>query len=362
MSTDGARVPTVIDISKGSDDYTTCYYRALRDCGMRVIDGDFSMSWLLGHRPRADYLHLHWPSFLYASDTALRTLLQFVRFVLLLVLARLRGIRLLWTAHNLRPHERSAVAGVDLLARKLVIALSTRIFVHGGSAALRLACAFPASQRKLTLLPHGHWIGFYADEHTRPAARAWLGIPAAQYVFLFFGRCRPYKNLEQLTQCFQRYDGANVALWIVGEFHDPSYLARVEAEVARAPQRIRLEARFVPNDEIQLYLKACDVVVLPYAEILTSGAAMLALTFGRPVVAPRIGHLQDVVNADCGVLYDVSESDGLMRAMMQAAQCHFDETAIRAHAQCFRWSDAAQRTLVALQNDRLRSAFGHQSS
>jgi beta-1,4-mannosyltransferase len=339
---------TIIGLPIGPDAYTTCYYSALQSGGVRVIEGNFSGGWLLANRHGADYLHLHWPSFIYKDKSAIASLRKFVRFVLLLALTRLCGIRLLWTAHNLYPHDRNKIAVLDRLGRKILVSLSYRIFVHGSSAASTVTQEFPGVRGKLVIIPHGNWIGFYKDECTRATARARLKIPADQFVFLFVGLCKEYKNLEYLVKCFQDGPFGEAALWIVGHFQEAEYHARVKAQIERRPQGIRLEDRFVPNDELQYYLAACNVVVLAYADILTSGAAMLAISFGRPVIAPRLGHLQDVINPECGILYDPSDAGGLARAMQQAQTRNFDDAAIRQHARRFSWRDAAMRTISAL--------------
>ena len=182
----------------------------------------------------------------------------------------------------------------------------------------------------------------------RAAARARLGIPDDQFVFLSFGSCREYKNLEHLVRSFQRSAARGASLWIVGRFQSDEYAKRVKRQIDERPQAIRFVDAFIPDQEVQHYFVACDVVVFSYADVLTSGAAMLALGFGRPVVAPRLGHLQDVIDSASGVLYDPAEPDGLAKAMTAAAARRFDESTIQKHARRFDWRDAAARTLSAL--------------
>jgi beta-1,4-mannosyltransferase len=43
----------------------------------------------------------------------------------------------------------------------------------------------------------------------------------------------------------------------------------------------------VPDGEMQYYLRAADIAVLPYHRGLNSGVLLLALSFGLPVVAPE---------------------------------------------------------------------------
>ncbi len=340
---------TIAGIPIESDAYTACYYEALRRAGARVIKGDLSGRWLLANRRRVDFLHLHWPSFFYSDRSAIAGTKKFVRFVLLLALARLCGIRLLWTAHNLYPHERSRLEFLDSLGRRILVSLSHRVFAHGESAATIVAREFPGARSKLVTIPHGHWIGHYADETDRADARARLGISSDQFVFLSFGSCREYKNLEHLIRSFQKEDIGESALWVVGRFQDAGYAARVRRQIDQRPQRIHLVERYVPDDEIQHYLAACNVVVLAYAEVLTSGGAMLGISFGRPVVAPRLGHLQDVIDPKCGLLYDPADPGNLSHAMALVHGQNFDEAFIRRHARKFDWQIAALRTISALQ-------------
>jgi len=342
-------VVAIAGIPMAADAYTACYYRALRNTGAEVSEGDLSGRWLISYRGRLDYLHLHWPSFLYHDSGIVSGLARFMRFALLLALARLCRIRLLWTAHNLYPHERSRPALLDRLAREILIRVSHRVFVHGDCAAAIVAHEFPSARHKLVVIPHGHWIGHYPCSSDRAAARARLGIPQDQFVYLSFGSCREYKNLEYLVRSFQEIPSRDSALWIVGRFQDQNYAERVRRQIEERPRGIRLVDIYVQDEEIQHYFCACDIAVLAYADVLTSGGAMLALGFGRPVIAPRLGHLQDVIDARCGILYEPRDPKGLGRAMEVAATRNFDEAAIFQHARRFDWQDAAARTLSALQ-------------
>src|SRR5258706_4673184 len=209
---------TIIGIPIGPDTYTTCYYSALQDSGVRVIKGDFAGRWLLANRHGADYLHLNWPSFLYGDKSAIVSLKKFVRFIFLLVLTRLCGIRLLWTAHNLYPHDRNKIAVLDRLGRKILVSLSYRVFVHGSSAASTVTQEFPGVRGKAVIIPHGNWIGFSKDECPRSPPPPRLKIPADQFVFLFVGLCKEYKNLEYLVKCFQDGPFGDAALWMLGHF------------------------------------------------------------------------------------------------------------------------------------------------
>src|ERR1700743_33515 len=122
----------VIAFPKSGIAYNDCFYAAVEREGVEVLDGDLSRRWLLANICRGDWVHLHWPSFGYnVSGSRMRAIIWFTRFVALLLLARAKGAQIVWTAHNLLPHDRCSIAGLDVLGRHIVIRLSRFILIHG---------------------------------------------------------------------------------------------------------------------------------------------------------------------------------------------------------------------------------------
>ena len=60
---------------------------------------------------------------------------------------------------------------------------------------------------------------------------------------------------------------------------------------------------FIPENEVQLFFNASDIVVLPYKKILTSGSALLALSFGNYILAPASGNILDIMDERIGYFY-----------------------------------------------------------
>ena len=337
----------VVIAEANSHPYHRCFYGALEKLGVRLVDGTFSFRWLMKNLNAGEYLHLHWPSFHYSGTTKpFGVLLLFVRFVAVLLLVRMRGAKLLWTAHNLMPHVPTPIPGMDWLGRRIVIGLSHRVFVHGASAGAALEKRFPQVSDKLALLQHGHWIDYYPHTRSKSQARSRLGIRSEAYVFLFIGWCKEYKNVDGLIKAFRQLP-FEALLIIAGKFQRDEYRKLILA-MAEGDQRIKVYPCHVPDEELQDFLGACDCVVLPYFEILTSGAAMLALSFGRPVVSVKMGCLMDVVANEVGVLFDPNNPDGLQQALIEVKRRCFDEQKILAHARGFSWNDSARSFIEAL--------------
>jgi len=98
-----------------------------------------------------------------------------------------------------------------------------------------------------------------------------------------------------------------------------------------------LVPEFIVDEAIQLYMNACDVFVLPYKDITTSGAAALALSFGRPIIAPAITSFPEVITSEVGILYDTSQPNGLVSALREARTRSWSESKIFDYAHQFDW-------------------------
>ena len=90
------------------------------------------------------------------------------------------------------------------------------------------------------------------------------------------------------------------------------------APLAAADARVRLDLGFVPDEELQVYLRAADVVAAPFLEIFTSGSVLLAMSFERAVIAPRRGCVAETLDDAGGLLYDADDPRGLERALRAA--------------------------------------------
>ena len=341
------QISRIVALPKSGHAYNELFYRAVESEGVQVVEGDFSGSWIWSNVKAGDALHLHWPSHSYETKGGQGAQLWSVlRWAALVLLGRYKGARIIWTAHNLLPHVPSNPPSVDVLARHLLIAVADLILVHGNSAAQTLVDRFPRVRGKLVLIPHGNWIGYYPATHCRETAQAALRVSSETFVFLFIGACARYKNLDGLVRSFLEL-GGDALLIVAGRFEDVSYYEEVLG-LAKSSPRIRLYPGFVPDSEVQKYLIACDAVVVPYREILTSGSAMLAFSFGRPVVSVSLGFLKDVVTPEVGMLFGPDEPDGLRRALMEIQVRHFDEEAILDHARHYTYEEAAKLFIKAL--------------
>lgn len=290
-----ARHPLVVQAepafrTEKANPYTADLYRALQRRGAVVRDLHYGRLLL----ERTDVIHLHWPDLSFLSGPRLyRHVCRLALFYGSLALSRRRGTVLVWTVHNVAAHEERSTARLRALADKLllknvdgIISLTAEGVVSARSAYPELA-AVPAE-----VIPHGHYRDSYDFTIGRAEAREKLGLDAHRPVIVSVGQIRRYKNVPHLIRVFRESD-VDATLLIAGKISPPELEAEIR-EAARGDDRIVVDARFLPDDEIAAALVAADLVILPYARIQNSGSAILAVSADRPVLVPQLGAMQEL--------------------------------------------------------------------
>ena len=367
MTDSGTEQLTVLmsPIYSDSNPYQSELIRALEAHNVRVhpVDDVGAFPLLSGVRRHGvpDVLHLHWVHRFFIAERRGRPLfavLLSVRLFFELVVLKLLGVRLVWTVHNLVNHEGHAQRS-ELATRHVVARLADRIVVHCESAVGTVRDRYRLPDHvgdRIRVVPHGNFADAYRDEITKTEARRRLELPEDDPIFLYFGLIRPYKNVPELAETFQTVDG-DARLLIVGK----PWNEAIEDRVRRActgDNRIETVLEYVPDEEVQVYLRAADAVVLPFDSILTSGSAVLGMTFGRAVIAPRLGCLPELVGSSGGILYEPSDPDGLRsglhRVMKNPEGLAAMERRNRAAARQLDWDHIGERTrTVYLQGSKL---------
>lgn len=269
-----------------------------------------------------DIIHLHWLTYLFMTHkNILRVIYRAIRFCLMILQARLSKIKIVWTLHNIENHEKRLV-WLDYLVSLFISRLADELICHShtGKKSFMQHFRIPAN-KPFHVIPHAHYKSFYPNDVTPSSARERLGVASNTFVFLFFGLIRPYKGVLKLLNAYAEFKQKNkekTLLYICGKPLQEAYYAEVQKKAAAIPSV--LLSPTVADEEIQFYMNAADVVVLPYLNVLTSGATLLALTFSKPVITPNLGDATEILNAETSFLYDPDSPDGLLECLHQAYQ------------------------------------------
>ncbi len=306
-----------------------------------------SLKWLLQQGRRYDLLHIHWVEHLFMVPQPWQRRKGFVSVSLALLLARLLGIKLVYTVHNLNHHE-GRYPILNHWANRLIFRVAHAVHVHDPSVAEEIRRLYRRADN-VFVIPHGSYRGAYPDEVNREQARAILRehkripIPDDAFLFLFLGQVRPYKGIDLLVQAFRDLDAPRARLLIVGKSEALAYAQRVK-EMVRGDERIITHMTYVADEELQFFLRAADVCVFPYRHITTSGAALLAFTFEKPIIAPAMGPFVELAAEGRGLLYPPGDVEGLRVALARALDGALEDAspAVHEYAETHNWPTLAR--------------------
>lgn len=300
--------------------------------------------WLRDNIGRVQILHYHWLSGLYMNRFL--TPLQVSKFCARFRLARGLGYRIVWTAHNILPH-RTFLAPLDKAIRRLMMAEADVVIAHCEYGRRELLARFPR-QGPVVVIPLGHYRDAYPATLDRRSARERLGLHPDQFTYLALGNIAAYKGLSDLVHAFKQVAGMNDVLFIAGRNRDQDVISRL-LQAAQTDSRIHVQTRFIPDDEMQIYLFAADAMVAPFRRVLTSSSVMTGLSFNLPQIVPALGCLPELVTPDAGIIYDPQDENGLANALTDIKVRDHDQmrAAARRITDGLGWADIARQTADA---------------
>ena len=353
----GAERPLILCAYPKDSLYPELFYKALEKYDITALQGEIGLKWFLNNYNKLDLLHFHWPSFYYDK----KRIISIARFCLFLTLAKLLGKKIVWTMHNLYPHYVMKVGKLDYLLRSFMILFSNLIFVHGQTAKKIVSAEFPFVQnKKFCIIQHGNYLDHYPNEISKSEARKKLGLSLSEFVYLSFGRANPYKGLDDLIDAYKLVTDDNDRLIIAGRFPNKDYLRRIKQKIqdsGTAREKIILFDRRIDDNEVQNFFNAASIMILPYKykSVLTSGIALLSLSFGLPVIAPRLGYFNDLIcDSKLGLLYENGSSiDKLAELMKKVKKMSFDRISIMEHIRKYSWDAIGCRANESLRDNLL---------
>lgn len=297
---------------------------------------------------RPNIIHFHWVSkYLISSNLAITLAKSFV-FLLFCSVLRLVGVRLVWTGHNLNNHE-SIYTKYEMIAKSIFTSIMDVTIAHCDSAAKDFSDQLGINRNNIRVVPHGHFIDSYVDTVSPTESRKILGIPESKTVYTFFGQIRQYKQVPELIEAFRAQDPEDSILFIVGNPAN-SDLQSLIVNRCSDTSTIRTDLRYIPDSEVQIYMKASDFIVLPFANIITSGSVILAMSFGKAVITPKKGCISELLSNQDELLLDENGNivKNIADKLSVATEMGSDKIGKmnRKKIQAFTWENVASKTTL----------------
>jgi len=275
--------------NRRSNPYNYLLYSAVRGMGIEVRE--FGIRTIF--RERFDIIHIHWPEHYLNSHHRAKAWVFSFLFLAGLIVAKARGARIVWTVHNLHPHEVRYPVTSHFFWRSFLGLIDG---YTSFSEAVRKAAL--ATHPKLEKLPsaitrHGLYEGEYPPPNPPAEAAARLLVPQDRPLILFFGRVKAYKNAVGLIEAFvEMTKGGRAASLVVAGKIDANYASEVLRAVGEQTD-IVVRDEFLEPDVIGDYLSVATLCVFPYKEILNSGSIFLSATYRTTALVPRSPNFEE---------------------------------------------------------------------
>jgi len=304
-----------------------------------------------------DIIHLHWPELLVKSrlsdmsqDHKL-TETDFKAVTDALETMKKKGSSICVTVHNETPHKNSsAYHGFYSDIYRLCDGI-----IHMGKASETIfEREFPglSAGKHSAIIPHGDYSWFPADK-PRETCREWLGISEQEKLVLSFGAIRSKAELEMAVNAFKQADVNKARYLMAGSLPSP-----YKSQLSHFTDRKILYANMfqpaiqtyeepIGRNDVQLFLKAADLLFIPRFNTLNSGNVALGFTFGKVVIGPDYGVIGEMLGATGNPVYDPynigSIAEAIQNGLELAAENHGEKNRIYAE-QNLGWENVAMKT------------------
>jgi glycosyltransferase involved in cell wall biosynthesis len=227
-----------------------------------------------------------------------------VQNVLALYIAKLFSIKRVVTLHDVDSFRSNEMKFVQ----KLGLKLSDKLIVHNTFSKEELLSK-NIDSKKIMVIPHGNYFPFVKDLEYEQCTTS---VPLR---LLFFGQIKKVKGLEVLLQAMKELYSNNtpVHLTIAGRpwGTDAAYYAQ-QIEELGIRSLVEYKFEYIPNEEVESYFHAADIIVLPYKKIYQSGVLLLSMSYGRVTLSSDLPPFREIIQDNKnGFLFESENSISL---------------------------------------------------
>ncbi len=249
-------------------------------------------------------LVIFWSTILYGSAYSLRSLYLLVRNAcLLLYLKEFYQFKISWIINNNYAHDYPHPV-IDRLGRWMLSKFTSRFVVQQKSTEKVFVEKYPS--KRIIFSPHPNYIDAYGPAILKDTdeLRKSFGYQKDDLILASFGAIRPYKKLENIIRAFLEASKTHprLKLLIAGKGNE-QYVTHLQ-KISSGNQNIRILNQYIADVDIPNYLAIADYSIFYFdGSELTSGAVMLSLSYGVPVICRNIPAAEVVIATDTGFTF-----------------------------------------------------------
>lgn len=263
----------------------------------------------------------------------------------------LKNTKLLFICHNVFPHERFPL---DKFLTYSTLKQGDGFVVQSQMDSEDLVSILPnAIYRKAV---HPTYNAFKLQNLTQKESRKLLNVSMEKNILLFFGFVREYKGLKYLLNALPDVieKNKNIELFIVGDFDGDKGEYEKIIQKNLIEDYVCIYDGYIPDQEVEKFFAACNLVVLPYTSATQSGIIQIAYGFEKPVVVTNVGGLPDVViNEQTGYVVAPKNPKEIAKAICKYFEENREEQFIenvRKESDKFSW-DRMTETIEAIEKE-----------
>lgn len=299
--------------------------------------------------------HIHWTDGFYRGTLLSKGVkshywllagARFINFLFMLLFAKLKGVKVIWSVHDVVDiesyHKKNNY--LQKLTYKILMRFADKVTAYNQYIIKEMS---KYGKRNIILMKRGSYEGGYPNHIDRDAARKRFNIPKNAFVFLLFGHVLPYKGVDILIQAFKQYKADDIYLIIAGTtYRDTDYGNSIHGMV-ELDKRIIFHDKYIKKEDVQYYFKAADYTVYPYREVSHSGVLFLSITFEVPFIVSDKGGVGEFLDIapDAGILIKDPTTAEVLIALQQARERSDVSNAISFLKQEYRWEKIEKTVL-----------------
>ncbi len=224
------------------------------------------------------------------------------------------GVKIVFTAHNVVPHNATKT---DVSHYAWYYQHVDAIIVHTERSREELCEQFGVAPEKITVIPHG-LLPSNADPRQVATRAEWLREALGtqgKIVFACMGFQNYYKGVDIVSEVWCTHeelrDNDNCMLLVVGKVQN------VDLNKLGECKNVVIVDGVVSDVDFDAYLSLASLALLPYRKISQSGVLLTCLQRGVPVVVTDVGGLTDPLRyANVGWNIGATSAENLSRQML----------------------------------------------
>lgn len=282
--------------SNNINPYINNLLKHLDSKGVSIFQGSI---WKALLNNKIKVFHFNW--FLNTPKRPIKAVLSYAKKIIILVLIWIFRKRLIWTRHNILPHE-PAIKPLAIFSRFLLERVAWRIIEHQNR--------YIKNRNKSVFIPHGLYQVDKID--TKPVIKF---KNKESIRLLHFGLIRNYKQIPKLLSAFKAFDNTDFELVIVGKC-DSDILRNEILSTWKNEKNIQVHLNFIKDEELNYLLSEADCTIQMHtSKNLNSGALILALSAGLFVVTTDIAMCEQFEESQVYKIYDNKGSETIEKQL-----------------------------------------------